>query len=79
MLTADNGRRAIDVTQAEHPDLIVLDPDLPDVGGVALIRQLRQVAPVPIIILSTRPEDADHREDADLGVVEYVLKPFRME
>jgi DNA-binding response OmpR family regulator len=79
MLTADTGRTAIDLAQSEHPDLIVLDPSLPDVGGIEVIRHLRQVSLAPIIILSAHTEDAERQEHLALGVVDWVIKPFRME
>ena len=61
---------------AEPPDLVVLDLMLPSVGGLEICRRLRAVAPVPIIMLTARGEEADRIAGLELGADDYVAKPF---
>jgi DNA-binding response OmpR family regulator len=61
---------------AELPDLVVLDLMLPSMGGLELCRRLRAVAPVPVIMLTARGEEADRIVGLELGADDYVAKPF---
>ncbi|XSG83215.1 MAG: response regulator [Methyloligella sp. ZOD6] len=64
----------------EAPDLVILDLGLPDMQGMALLRQLRAKRDdLPIVILSSRGEEAAKVEALDLGADDYVTKPFGME
>jgi DNA-binding response OmpR family regulator len=60
-----------------HLDLLVLDPDLPDGDGLALLERLRETSEAPALVLS--PDERETRRVAtlDLGADDYVLKPFR--
>jgi DNA-binding response OmpR family regulator len=61
---------------AEIPDLVVLDLMLPSIGGLEICRRLRAVAPVPVIMLTARGEEADRITGLELGADDYVAKPF---
>lgn len=58
------------------PDLVVLDLMLPSIGGLEVCRRLRSEAPVPIIMLTARGEEADRITGLELGADDYVAKPF---
>jgi DNA-binding response OmpR family regulator len=58
------------------PDLVILDLMLPSLGGLEVCRQLRAVAPVPVIMLTARGEEADRITGLELGADDYVAKPF---
>lgn len=75
-LTAKNGYEALELAQAEEPDLIVLDILMPGIDGFDTLRELRQFSSVPVIILSARGEDADKIKGLTLGADDYLPKPF---
>lgn len=75
-LTAKNGYEALEMAQAEEPDLIVLDILMPGIDGFDTLRELRQFSSVPVIILSARGEDADKIKGLTLGADDYLPKPF---
>jgi two-component system KDP operon response regulator KdpE len=79
VLTALNGRGAIEAFRREHPDLIVLDLGLPDLDGVDVCREIRATANVPIVVLSARGSEADKVRALDVGADDYVTKPFGAE
>ncbi len=58
------------------PDLVVLDIMLPKVDGFTLMRQLRDRAEVPVILLTSRREEHDRVAGLELGADDYVIKPF---
>jgi DNA-binding response OmpR family regulator len=76
VLTAYDGRQAIELTRRRQPDLIVLDLMLPQVDGMDVCRILRAESEVPIIMLTGRSTDNDKLEGLDLGADDYVTKPF---
>ena len=76
---AGDGRSALQAFHEERPDLVVLDLGLPDLDGVEVLRRLRQVADVPVIVLSARTDSVDKVEALDEGADDYVTKPFGME
>ena len=64
--------------QAERPDLLILDVDLPDGDGRDLCRRLREAdVAAPILMLTGAAEDADAIRGLDAGADDYVVKPFR--
>ena len=64
--------------EARHhrPDLIIIDLGLPDRDGLALIRDIRSISPVPILVLSARTMEAAKVDALDAGADDYVTKPF---
>jgi two-component system KDP operon response regulator KdpE len=77
--TAMNGRGALETTDREKPDLIVLDLGLPDIDGVDLCRQMRDSTSLPIVVLSARGAESDKVRALDVGADDYVTKPFGAE
>lgn len=73
--TADAGLRAATLGSV---DLIVLDLNLPDMDGAAVLERVRGWSAVPVIILSVRASDEDKVRLLDGGADDYVVKPFSM-
>jgi two-component system KDP operon response regulator KdpE len=73
---ATHGRAAIDAMERGGIDAVLLDLGLPDRDGLELITAIRRVSPVPIIVVSARGEVAEKVAALDLGVADYVTKPF---
>jgi two-component system, OmpR family, KDP operon response regulator KdpE len=74
---AENGRAALDMVRRKVADLVVLDLGLPDIDGLAVVKQLREAGEtLPIIILSSRSSEGAKVEALDLGADDYVTKPF---
>lgn len=71
-----DGRQAVSVALEELPDLLVLDLMLPDLGGFEVYRQVRAVAPIPVVMLTARGEEEDRVTGLELGADDYVSKPF---
>jgi DNA-binding response OmpR family regulator len=69
---AEGLRRALE----NPPDLVVLDLMLPSLPGLEVCRRLRTAAPVPVIMLTARGEEADRITGLELGADDYVAKPF---
>jgi two-component system alkaline phosphatase synthesis response regulator PhoP len=76
VLEATDGRQAVRVATAEHPDLIVLDLGLPGLDGLDVTRGLRKDNPVPIIMLTARSDESDKLVGLELGADDYMTKPF---
>jgi DNA-binding response OmpR family regulator len=74
--TAADGAEGLEMALAAPPDLLVLDLMLPSIGGLDVCRRLRAVAPVPVIMLTARGEEADRITGLELGADDYVAKPF---
>jgi two-component system response regulator MprA len=74
---ADTGIVALDLAQAEHFDVIVLDVMLPGIDGVEVARRLRARAdPTPVLMLTARDAAADIVSGLDAGADDYLAKPF---
>ncbi len=79
VVTAADGRSAMEAAAAVHPDLIVLDLGLPDLPGTEVLTGLRGATTVPIVALSADPDIATKNEALGLGADDYVVKPFEMD
>jgi two-component system KDP operon response regulator KdpE len=79
VLEAPNGKAGLS-SLAQNPDLIILDLGLPDIGGLDLLRTIRaRNERVPIVVLSSRGDEAGKVAALDLGADDYVTKPFGMD
>jgi two-component system KDP operon response regulator KdpE len=79
VLEAPNGRTALELL-AKKPDLVILDLGLPDIDGLDLLRRLRhRQESLPIVVLSSRGDEAGKVAALDLGADDYVTKPFGMD
>jgi two-component system KDP operon response regulator KdpE len=79
VLTTMSGRGAMEITEREGPDVVVLDLGLPDIDGIEVCRLLRDGRSTPIIVLSARGAERDKVEALDAGADDYVTKPFGAE
>jgi DNA-binding response OmpR family regulator len=75
-LTASDGRTAMTLLERHMPDLVILDLMLPEVDGLAITRWLRDRSDVPIIMVTSRREEADRIAGLEMGADDYVVKPF---
>ena len=76
---APNARVAIELMEAEKPDLVLLDLGLPGMGGHELLRKWRDDGlDIPVVILSSRTDEAGIVNALELGADDYVTKPFGM-
>ena len=78
VVTAADGRSALEAAATEHPDVVLLDLGLPDIDGTEVLAGLRGWTTVPIVVLSARQHGEDKVEALDLGADDYVTKPFAM-
>jgi len=79
VLEAPNGKTGLELL-AQEPDLVILDLGLPDVEGLDLLRTIRgRSESVPIVVLSSRGDEAGKVQALDLGADDYVTKPFGMD
>jgi two-component system KDP operon response regulator KdpE len=79
VLEAQNGKAALELLSS-NPDLVILDLGLPDIDGLELLRRIRQREnSLPIVVLSSRGDEAGKVAALDLGADDYVTKPFGME
>src|SRR3569833_1504485 len=79
MIVAHNGEEALARVAEQKFDLILLDIMMPRVDGYEVVRRLRadpDYASIPIIMLSAKAQDADVEKGHEVGVNEYVTKPF---
>ncbi|MBP2228727.1 two-component system KDP operon response regulator KdpE [Azospirillum agricola] len=77
---AEDGGAALEEVRRRPPDVLVLDLGLPGLDGLEVIRRLRDGgASLPVIVLSSRADEAGKVEALDLGADDYVTKPFGMD
>ncbi len=78
ILEAADGEKALEVfeTEKDKISLILLDVMMPKLDGWSVLRQIRQTSKVPIIMLTARGEEQDELFGFELGVDEYIAKPF---
>ena len=76
---AADGESALDTFNDWHPDLVVTDLAMPNMGGLELCKRLRLASQVPIIVLSVKGEEKTKVEALDSGADDFVTKPFSME
>jgi len=76
IITAYDGRSALELARRDSPDLIILDLMLPEVSGWDVCRELRRKSDVPIIMLTARDDTTDKIIGLELGADDYVTKPF---
>jgi two-component system response regulator RegX3 len=73
---ASDGRAALDRFRTENPSLVILDLMLPEMSGLDVCRQIRQMSNVPIIMVTAKDSEADKVSGLELGADDYVTKPF---
>ena len=78
VITATDGRKALELARKGTPDLIVLDVMLPGLDGFEVCRILRHEMNVPILMLTARTEEIDKVVGLEVGADDYLTKPFSM-
>jgi two-component system KDP operon response regulator KdpE len=76
VLEAKRGEEALDQLRETQPDLILLDLNMPGIGGLETCRAIRERSEIPIIVLSVRNTESDKVQALDAGADDYVTKPF---
>ena len=76
VVTAHDGKAALNAATSVHPDIVVLDLGMPGLTGVQVIEAIRGWSQVPILVVSGRSESWDKVEALDAGADDYVTKPF---
>ncbi len=71
-----DGAKALEAAAVELPDLVVLDMMLPSVDGLDVFRRLRELGPVPVVMLTARGDEEDRVAGLEMGADDYVVKPF---
>ncbi|MDV8024821.1 response regulator [Rhodococcus sp. IEGM 1330] len=79
VVTAGTGTGALRAIASEHPDVVILDLGLPDIGGLDVLAGVRGWSEVPVIVLSARTDSGDKIEALDAGADDYITKPFGMD
>jgi two-component system KDP operon response regulator KdpE len=80
IIEAETGEAGLAEIRRRAPDLVMLDLGLPGIDGLEIIRRLRDAGSVvPIIVLTSRTDEAGKVEALDLGADDYVTKPFGMD
>lgn len=78
VLTARDGRAAVELARRERPDAIILDLMLPGLDGLEVCRILRQEMSAPILMLTARADEVDKVVGLEVGADDYMTKPFSM-
>lgn len=73
---ASNGMEAIEKCRQKNYDLIIMDVMMPELDGFSACREIRRKSQVPVIMLSARGEEYDRIHGFELGIDDYVVKPF---
>jgi two-component system KDP operon response regulator KdpE len=76
---AKTGEEAVESMRKDKPDLVLLDVNMPGMGGIAACREIRQSSEAPIIMLTVRNAERDKVLALDAGADDYVVKPFGIE
>jgi two-component system KDP operon response regulator KdpE len=76
VISANCGARALELIQAQAPDIILLDVIMPKKSGLEVLQELRSFSSVPVIILSAKDMSQDKIKGLELGADDYIAKPF---
>jgi len=78
VITGSNGLEAVQKVQSQNPDLVVLDVMMPEMDGLTACTKIREFSDVPIIMLTAKTDDMDKLIGFDMGVDDYMTKPFNI-
>ncbi len=76
VMEAENGMQAVEMARNDPGDLVILDIMMPELDGFSAAREIRKCSNVPIIFLSARGEEYDKIHGFEIGVDDYMVKPF---
>ena len=69
------GRKGIELTETEEPDVVILDLGLPDISGFEVLKEIRFFSTVPVIILTVKGDEGDIVKGLEWGADDYIVKP----
>ena len=78
-ISADNGRRGIELAKEAHPEIIICDIRMPEVDGFGVLTAIRNCADTmrtPFVFLTAKTAQQDQRKALELGATDYLKKPF---
>ena len=75
-VTANNGKKAVELFKSEAPAIVILDVMMPEMDGWQVCREIRRVSNIPIIMLTAKGETFDKVLGLELGADDYMVKPF---
>lgn len=78
MTRALSGSEALAVAEAEEPDIVLLDVELPDMSGLDVCARLRQASNMPIVLLSAHRQESDMVRGFEAGADDYLVKPVNI-
>jgi two-component system, OmpR family, response regulator RegX3 len=78
VVVATDGMQALEMFEATHPDLVLLDLMVPKLSGIDVCRAIRERSEVPIIVVSAKSEEIDTVLLLEMGADDYVTKPYRL-
>jgi len=78
VLSAFNGKNALELFRSDQPDLIVLDLMMPGIDGIDVTRRIRSQSDIPIIMLTAKAEEGDKLLGLEIGADDYITKPFSL-
>ncbi len=73
---AEDGMQALDICRKKEFDLIILDVMMPELDGFSTCKEIKKLKDIPVIMLSARGEEYDRIHGFELGIDDYVVKPF---
>lgn len=73
---AVDGLQAVEICRKESFDLIIMDVMMPELDGFSAVREIRKTSSTPVLMLSARGEEYDKIHGFELGIDDYVVKPF---
>src|SRR5271169_3624053 len=79
IIDAKTGEEAVESVRKNKPDLVLLDVNMPGMGGIEACREIRRSSEAPIIMLTVRNAEKDKVLALDAGADDYVVKPFGSE
>ncbi len=79
VLTASDGKQALDLIEQHQPDAVLLDVMMPKMDGFTVCQRVREFSSVPIILVTARGQDQDKVRGLDMGADDYLTKPFSVD
>ena len=82
VITAENGRAALEVLEQETPDMIICDVMMPEMDGYSLVKAIRddpKTSWIPVLFLSAKGQSQDRVKGLNIGADVYMVKPFEPE
>ncbi|WP_421658389.1 response regulator transcription factor [Leptothermofonsia sp. ETS-13] len=82
VVTAENGREALEVLEGDIPDMIICDVMMPEMDGYSLVRHVREdprTSWIPVLFLSAKGQSQDRVKGLNTGADVYMVKPFEPE